>query len=59
MCFYCRALHDDQVALELLPEEDWVVSSTKVIEREDLQDGQSGMTTFRGINSPTIHTFLH
>ncbi|KAF2356115.1 PIN domain [Trinorchestia longiramus] len=35
-----RALHDDVVALQLLDEECWVGASSKVIEREDLDDAE-------------------
>ena len=39
-----RALHDDIVAIELLPEEHWVSSSSKVIDREDVQEDEEKET---------------
>lgn len=39
-----RALHDDMVAIELLPEEDWSTPSTVVIDKEKQEEEKEGMT---------------
>lgn len=39
-----RALHDDMVAIELLPEEDWSTPSTVVLDKEKQEEEKEGMT---------------